>query len=274
VTLAQVLTPKRPRNLQFTAAASVLMLLVWVVASRAAPWSPKRGAGLGFGILAAVLFVFEMLYPFRRPRARPLFTAQNWVQAHIYLGVVAFLAAVLHTDFTWPHGWMGWALLLLASWTTATGLIGVWLQKRIPARLSEGLRVEALYERIPSLVEQLRTEADALMEGTSDTLENFYRTQVRPTLARVKPSWSYFTDVRAGRERALERFRSVSPFVGEAEKQKVEDLMAVFTEKLELDAQYTMQGILRRWLAWTLHVPAAGLLIGLLAVHIVAWVVY
>jgi hypothetical protein len=274
MTLTQVLTPKRPRNLQITAAVSVLMLLVWVLASRAVPWSPKRGAGLGFGILAAVIFVFEMLYPFRRPRARPLFTAQNWVQAHIYLGLLAFLAVVLHTDFRWPHGWMGWALLLLAGWTTGTGLLGVWLQKRIPARLAEGLRVEALYERIPALVEQLRAEADALMEGTGDTLESFYRTQVRPSLSRVKPSWSYFTDVRAGRERALEPFRRVSPFVGETEKQKVDDLMAVYTEKMELDAQYTLQGILRRWLDWTLHVPAAGLLMGLVAVHIVAWVLY
>jgi hypothetical protein len=274
MTLTQVLTPKRPRNLQITAAVSVLMLLVWVLASRAVPWSPKRGAGLGFGILAAVIFVFEMLYPFRRPRARPLFTAQNWVQAHIYLGLLAFLAVVLHTDFTWPHGWMGWALLLLAGWTTGTGLLGVWLQKWIPARLAEGLRVEALYERIPVLVEQLRAEADALMEGTGDTLESFYRTQVRPSLSRVKPSWSYFTDVRAGRERALEPFRRVSPFVGEAEKQKVDDLMAVYTEKMELDAHYTLQRILRRWLAWTLHVPAAGLLMGLVAVHIVAWVLY
>jgi hypothetical protein len=274
VTLAQVLTPKRPRNLRLTAVLSLSMVLVWLAASRAGPWSPKRGAGLGFGILAAVVFAFEMLYPFRRPRARPLLTAQNWVQAHIYLGLLAFLAVLLHTDFTWPHGWMGWGLLLLAGWTTASGLVGVWLQKRIPARLAEGLRIEALYERIPDLVEQLRAEADALMEGASDTLEHFYRTQVRPALERVSPSWSYFTDVRAGRERALERFRRVSPFVGEAEKQKVDDLMAVFTEKLELDAHYTLQRILRSWLAWTLHVPAAGLLMGLLSVHIAGWLLY
>ncbi len=51
------------------------------------PWSPKRGLGLGFGFLAALLFVFEMLYPARRPRARPFGTAQAWMQAHVYLGV-------------------------------------------------------------------------------------------------------------------------------------------------------------------------------------------
>ena len=58
------------------------------------------------------------------------------------------------------------------------------------------------------------------------------------------------------------------------EKDKVQDLMALYTEKLELDAQHRMQGVLRNWLTWTLHVPAAGLLLGLLFVHILTWILY
>src|SRR6185295_13259699 len=116
------------------------------------PFSPKRGAGLAFGILATSLFVFEMSYPARRPRARPLRTAQAWIQAHVYLGVVALAAVLAHSGFRWPHGGIGWLLLLLAAFTVATGLLGVWLQKFIPASLSEGLKVEAVYERIPELV--------------------------------------------------------------------------------------------------------------------------
>ena len=58
----------------------------------------------------------------------------------------------------------------------------MWLQKWMPAALAEGLRVEALYERIPDLVEQLVAEADALVADASDVLERFYQQEVRPSL--------------------------------------------------------------------------------------------
>ena len=42
--------------------------------------------------------------------------------------------------------------------------------------------------------------------------------------------------------------------------------------RMELDAQRSLQGILRRWLIF--HVPAAGLLMGLITVHIVSFFLY
>jgi hypothetical protein len=272
MSLRQALTPKEPRNLVITGVACVLVLLAYGIASSLGPWSPKRGLGLVFGILAALLFGFEMLYPGRRPRARPLGTAKAWLQAHVYLGAVAFLGVLVHSDFSWPRGAMGWWLLALSAWTTASGLAGVWLQKWVPVALSDGLRVEALYERIPGLVDGLCAEADALMAEASDALERFYRSEVRGALNRPRPSWSYLFDVRSGRERALEPFRRMTQFVSAEEREKVEDLMQIYTDKLELDAQYSLQGLLRRWLLF--HVPPAGLLMGLLAVHVSTWVLY
>jgi hypothetical protein len=272
VRIAQVLWPKQPRNFQITLGVSVLLLLVYAVADALWAWSPKRGLGLAFGILAALAFVFEMCYPSRRPSAVPLFTARNWVQAHVYVGVVALLAVVIHSGLTWPRGGFGWWLLLLSAWTTLTGLLGVWLQKWIPATLAEGLQIEALYERIPFLIEELVKEGDALVADASDVLDRFYRQEVRDRLGRLAPSWGFLLDVRGGRERALEPFRRMVSFVDAQDKGKVEDLMSIYTEKLELDAQYSLQGILRTWL-W-LHVPAAGLLMGLLVIHVLTWVWY
>lgn len=270
--LGQILRPKRPLNLNLTAIACVLVLLSYFVVSYRWPFSPKHGAGLVFGVSAATLFVFEMLYPARRPRARPLGTAQAWVQAHIYLGCVAFCLVLAHSGLSWPHGAVGWLLLLLSFWTVVSGVIGVWLQKFIPASLAEGLQVEAVYERIPELVKQLLDESDGLVAEAGDVLDRFYRNEVRPSLAKVQVSWTFLFDVRGGRERALEPFRRVLRFVDEHEKAIVEDLMAIYQEKMELDAQRSLQAILRSWLV--LHVPAAGLLMGLLTVHIVSWALY
>jgi hypothetical protein len=261
-----------PRNFLITAAVSVAMLIAYGIGAWMSPWSPKRGLGLVFGILAALIFVFEMAYPFRRSKARPLGTAKRWLQAHVYLGVIAFLAVVVHAGFRLPGGWMGWALLLLTIWVTLTGLVGVWLQKWLPHVMAEGLRVEALYDRIPALVEHLLKEADALVADASEVLERFYTTDVRTSLAGVEPSWSYLLDVRSGRERVLEPFRRMSSFVDPAEKEIVNDLMTIRMEKMDLDVHYTLQGILRRWLI--LHVPPAAVLTALMIVHIVAWILY
>ncbi len=273
MSLRQTLRPKDPLNLAIGVGVGLVCLTAYGVGKALGPWSPKRGLGLAFGILATLLFVFEMVYPARRPRARPLRTAKAWAQAHVYMGAIAFLGVLIHSDFGWPHGGMGWALMLLSAWTTLTGAVGVWLQKWIPSALSDGLRVEALYERIPSLVEQLTAEADQLVsQSASDVLLRFYRTDVRGALSVVSPSWSYLFDVRRGRERALEPFRRVAPFVAAAQREAVDDLQQIFLEKLELDAQYSLQGILRRWLI--VHAPPAGLLMGLLAIHIMTWVLY
>jgi hypothetical protein len=268
----QALRPKHPANLAITAAVSAFFVLAYLVAAYLRPWSPKRGLGLVFGFLAAFLFVFEMLYPARRPKAVPLFTAKNWIQAHVYLGVVAMLAVVIHAGFSWPHGGFGWWLFLLSAWTTATGLLGVVLQKWIPAAIAEGLRVEALYERIPELAKKLLAEADALMSEASDVLDRFYRSEVRDKLAKVNPSLSFLMDVRGGRDRALEPFRRVAQFLDPAEREKLEDLTNLYTEKMELDAHRSLQGVLRGWLM--LHVPPAGLLMALLLVHVFTWIWY
>jgi hypothetical protein len=273
MSLRQALSPKDPRNFALTAAVGAVCVIAWLIARSLGPWSPKRGLGLVFGILAALLFVLEMLYPGRRPRARPLGTAKAWLQAHVYLGAIAFLGVLIHSDFGLPHGGMGWSLLLLSAWTTGTGLAGVWLQKWIPVSMSDGLRVEAIYERIPALTGQLTEEADRIVEeASSDALARFYRTEVRKRLSVVEPSWAYLFDVRRGRDRALEPFRRMARFVADEERGAVEDLEQIYVEKLELDAQYTLQGILRRWLVF--HAPPAGLLMGLLAIHVLTWVLY
>jgi hypothetical protein len=272
VRFTQVLRPKEPANAWLAAATSVLLVGVFVAGASYRAWSPKRGLGLFFGFLATALFVFEMVYPFRRPRARPLRTAKAWAQAHVYLGTLAFVAVLIHAGFRLPHGGLGWALLLLTLWTTGSGLLGVWLQKWIPAALAEGLRVEALYDRIPALVQGLVAEADALMAGADDVSGRFYRREVRPSLARPSPSWGFLLDVRASRDRALEPFRRVAEFVTPGEKERIDDLMSIYTEKIELDAHYSLQGILRRWLL--LHVPPAGLLMGLVVIHVFAWIWY
>lgn len=270
--VSAVVRPKSPKAFLYTVIAGAVFVVTYAIASFLRPWSPKRGFGLTFGILAASVFVFEMLYPGRRPRAWPLRSAKAWLQAHIYMGALAFLAVILHSGFSLPGGAMGWALLLLSAWTTLSGLLGVWLQKWIPVVLADGLRVEVLYERIPDTIAHLTADADTIAGAGGDSLVRAYQESVRPSLQRLRPSLAYLIDVRAGRSRALDPLTNMMAFLDGDDKARAEDLRTICEDKLDIDAQYTLQGLLRVWLL--LHVPTAGLLMGLLVIHVFTWLWY
>jgi hypothetical protein len=263
------LQPKRRDWFVASGAVAAAAWLGYVVASWWWPWAPGQWGGLTFGTLASVLFLVDALYPLRRRLlARPLGTAQHWVQLHIYGGLLACLFVFLHIGFRQPGGQFGWWLLGLTVWSTASGLVGVWLQKWIPILISRNLSVEALYERIPELVARLQEEADRVAEGSSEILARAYSAEIRPQLATVTPSWSFLADIRGGRERRLAPFQHVQQFLDQGERQRFEDLQAILTEKTELDAHYSLQRVLRVWLV--IHVPPAMLLLALAAVHIAA----
>src|SRR5262249_10128482 len=152
------LAPKKPIWFTVSVGVGVLSLAVaiWLRSRRA--WDPGSiRSGLGFGIAAAALILSQVLYPLRRRLlAFPFGTAQRWVQFHIYGGVLAFFFVLIHQGFRWPSGTMGWILLVLIFWATFSGLVGVWLEKWIPAMIASGLQVEAIFERIPELIAKLR----------------------------------------------------------------------------------------------------------------------
>ena len=263
----QVLGPKKPRWLLVFSLLGAASLAAFIGLATWRLWRPGHGAGLVFGIAAALIFTIELVYPLRRRLLGfPFGSAQRWMQFHIYGGLLAALFVLIHAGFRWPSGTMGWLLLFLVVWVTLSGLVGVWLQKWIPALMSGGLQVEALMERIPEHLAELQQEAEGLASGSSEILERFYGETLRPAMASIKPSWSYLADVRSGRDRRLDPFARLAPFLDAEERPRLDDLKAILTEKLELDAQYSLQRILRLWTV--IHVPPSAVLSGLMLFHI------
>jgi hypothetical protein len=262
-----LLTPKKPAWFTASLALTAAALLVYAAWAWWTPWRAGRAGGLTFGTIAALVFLVDGLYPLRRRLlAWPFGTAQRWLQFHIYGGVIAMVCVFIHVGFRWPRGTMGGWLLGLSAWTTATGLLGVALQKWIPRLIAGTLRVEALAARMPELTARLAAQADGVMTGASERAWTIYHADLRPWLERTEPAWAYVANTQGGRQRygkALEAIDRVA-----ADRQRVRDLRAIADEKAELDVHLSLQRALRAWLA--LHVPASIVLLGLLAVHIFA----
>jgi len=260
--------PKRRDWLRgFLVALAVAIGLYLLVAWRR-PWQPGGFWGLTYGTIAALLFLKDGLYPLRRRLlARPFGSAQNWLQLHIYGGSAAAILVVLHTGARWPGGSLGWWLLGLTVFAGLSGLVGVAVQKWVPALLSRQLRVEAQLQRIPELVARLIPEADELIKGASRSLIDFYQAKARPVLLAPLSWRTAFGGIAGGSSLLDNEFRSIELRLGTEEKQKLADLRSIVGEKLELDLQYSLQSLSRMWL-W-FHVPPCYVLLALVLWHIV-----
>jgi hypothetical protein len=262
-----VLRPKRPRWFAVTAAIAVASLAVTAAAGWWRGWSPGDWWGLTFGTMAALLMFLAALYPLRRRLAvGPLRTAQDWLQAHVYGSTLAAIFVLIHMGFRLPGGQFGWWLFALTLWTTVSGLMGVVLQKWIPTLVTAQLSVEVIYERIPEMVAKIQSEAATTVTGASDVLQRFYDQQVQPAIAGLTPSWSYLLDVHSGRDRRLATFDHIQSFITAEDKDRLADLKSLVTEKIELDAHYSLQRLLRLWPV--VHVPPAILLLAAVVAHI------
>lgn len=256
--------------LGFAVAAALAVLafaanLVFGEVSPASPW------GLTYGAAAAALVVAAAGYGARRRAMRlvsrlGLGRAQSWLRFHTYGGSLFLLLALMHSGFRVPSGTVTWWLWALSLWTVGTGWLGAGLQKWIPRVLGSGLAVEVLYERIPELVAEIRTKAEALASAATEPVQSLYARRVAPALAGPSRRFIYYLDITGGREEQLKEIDYLRRFLSPEEKEKLDELERLYQAKLEIDAHYTLQPALRWWL-W-LHLPAAVVLPVFLALHL------
>ncbi len=255
-------------------AASVLAVVVFVLNVLLSEVSPGSAWGLSYGIAAAVLLVLVAAWGVRRRtmRIRSTGKAQSWVQLHVYGGWLFLLLVLMHDGFRWPHGSLNAWLLVLAIWVTATGLIGVFLQKWVPRMLTSGTSVEVLYERVPELVDAIRAKAEELVQSSPEPVQDFYVRNVAPALRAPKSRWVYYIDVTGGIQSRTKQFAYLRRLLAHADQEKLDQLERFYRTKLEMDAHFTLQKSLRWWLY--AHLPVSLVLLILTAIHVVSVIIY
>ncbi|MEM7051186.1 MAG: hypothetical protein AAF604_16070 [Acidobacteriota bacterium] len=253
--------------------ATAICLAAYAVNALFFELSPANVWGLTYGIAAAVLLVATALYSARRrfPRSVSrwrLGSARAWLYGHLYGGTLFLLLMLMHSGFSVPGGAVTWWLWALSLWTVASGLVGLALQQWIPRVLGSGLEVEALYERIPDLVADLRARADHLAAECAEPIQALYGQRLAPALAGPQPRLRYYLDITGGRRGALRELDLLHRLLPPDEQDKLAELTEMYRTKLQLDAQYTLQKGLRGWL-W-LHVPVSLVVLILLVIHVIA----
>lgn len=139
----------------------------WWVGRATGRW-PGGGSlsGLALGGIAALIFIFELALVARKTKAlrtaRWLLSAQVWMKAHIWLGLLTVPLVVLHSGGR-TGSWMTLTLVVVFTVVIASGLWGLALQNVLPKLLLEVAPAETVYAEIDRVGLQYAEQARQLM---------------------------------------------------------------------------------------------------------------
>ncbi len=236
---------------------------------------PGDWAGIACGIAAASILLVAAAYGVRRRTRRmstrlKLGTAAAWLQLHLYGGGLFLFLVALHAGPRWPTGALGWWLWGLAVWVVATGGLGLMIQRLVPRILAAGTSTEAHFDRIGEHVEELRQRAREVAEASDTPIRTLYATSLASAMAAPRRDLGVLLDAGGGRR--LDPIDHLRGLLSSEEKGRLDELEQLYRAKLDLDAHFTLQQLLRTWL-W-LHVPASVFLVLVVLLHIGAVTYY
>ncbi len=282
-----------------TLALMVLSAAAYILFSVRGAYGPRGRtvAGLAFGIAGYGMMLFAGLLGARKhwPILR-IGRTQWWMRGHLWLGTLSLALILFHGEFTF-RGPLTALLMTLLFIVVVSGWVGAAIQHFVPKMMTTRVPMETIYEEIPHVREQLRMEADRLVEticgpldggisaefvlpgqpsgsSTVSTLVDIevtdrahfrevYLRKVRPFLENPdKPGMEL-----ANPQRAIEVFESLRRLLVAPVHGILDDLQNICEEENQLRRQIWMYRLLHGWLL--LHVPLSIALLALGAIHMV-----
>jgi hypothetical protein len=234
---------------------------------------------------------FEGLLAARRKlRTLRLGSAQLWMRAHIWLGLLAVMLILCHAGFA-LGGPLTTALMALLILVVVSGVYGLLLQQFLPRLMTERVPLETIYSQITNVQRELDAAARATVESVVGVVSNeeqphagaardeqqwkaierpaaaamaapaaeplraLYENEVRPYLLRAESARRQPPDLQGA---TLELSPDLHPVIAQ--------LRALCEESRQLEVQRRLHGWLHNWLF--VHAPLSFALFVLVAVHI------
>lgn len=249
----------------------VVALIGYAIYGSRIPGGPRGGTamGLAFGIAGYALMLFAGLLGARKkvPVWR-LGRAQTWMRGHLWLGLITLPLILFHAGFAW-RGPLTAVLMMLFIVVWLSGILGAVLQHYLPSMITARVPMETIYEEIPHVRQQLRDEADVLVELEAIEVEHddkvrfreAYKSTIRPFLEAPQQAGVALADGQRS-EMIFESLRRMTPPV-------LHPVLGDIESICEEDRQLTRQRRMYHWLhVWLLvHVPLSIVLLVLGGLH-------
>jgi hypothetical protein len=136
-------------------AAGLTLIAVIAYAAHQPLVAPNGGTWLGYtlGTIGALMILWLMWFGIRkRSYASGTVKLEDWLSAHVYLGLALIIVATLHTGF--QFGWnvhtLAYGLMLFV---IVSGIFGVFAYMRYPKLMTENRRGQTLRELMATIAE-------------------------------------------------------------------------------------------------------------------------
>jgi hypothetical protein len=258
-------TSRRIRN------ASLLLLVLsaiwWWLRAQERSLAPSAFS-TGYILLGAILFL--ALYNVRKKLpSLPLGNSTGWLQLHLYVGIGTAAIFVMHADAGLPTGILDSTLAAFYVLTVASGVVGLYLTRTIPAQLAR-VGEEFVHERIPTYRRKVSHQArEVVLESISasgaTTLADFYASRLYDFFGRSRGLLYLLRPTAARRRTLMREMQDLRRYLAEQEQAACEKLFALVRRKDDLDFHESRQRILKLWLF--IHIGLTYALVLLALVH-------
>ena len=244
---------RRLRNLSLLTLASLTVIIVAQL-DRSNLGHTNFLTGWTLFVLMLLLALFNLRK--KLPMLR-LGSGAAWTQLHVYVGFLSLVLFLVHLDFSLPRGYLENLLALLFSLVALSGLVGLWLSRNIPARLTRrGENI--LFERIPAFRAHLQSEVEdmiskAVQEHGSRTLPEFYNKRLRNFFAGPRNFLAHIVESRRPYHHLAGRMDALNRYLNDEEKLILAEIHDRVSTKDHLDYQFAGQALLKYWLF--VHIP-------------------
>lgn len=277
------------------AALLAVSILVYVPYRMASARGPHGGSwiGLAYGVAGTLMILVAMFLRARKKfRTARIGRAYQWMQAHVWLGLLSYPVILFHAGFNWG-GTLTQVLMWVFTIVIVSGVVGLLLQQFIPTKMMRDVPRETIYEQIHHVLGQVRREASDLVaaavarqeqeafvletvpagaprlslppESTEGErlLHAFYTDDVAPFLEDRYPRANRL----AAPDSAATAFRLLRSQLPPGLHETLDDLRAIVDERRELERQRRLHLWLHGWLF--VHVPLSYAMLVFTVWHII-----
>jgi hypothetical protein len=225
--------------------------------------------GLAYGIAGTALILLEAFFGIRKRWYRSRFgTLEQWLQSHIYLGVLVLVVLFFHTGGRFNDR-IAVATLVLVAIVVASGIVGAILYVTVPRLLTE-VESNLTVEEISEQLNQLARSMARIASGRSAPFQRIYDELLRQTVPGGLAGWRLLLS-RLGRKKQQEGdWARLIALVPREEQEELRQMLVVSRQRRELLLRLIFQqrykNVLEFWLY--IHVPFTIALLLFAALHI------
>jgi hypothetical protein len=262
------------------------VLLALLLASYA--WYARSGGethggtawGIGYGIAASGLVLLLVAFGWRkRAYGSKVGTLEGWLQAHVYLGLLAPVVVLLHTGFRFEDrvALAAFGVMALVAFSGVVGAAFYTVYPRLLTEVQSNLAPAETSERLNRLTASMAR----LASGRSPAFEGVYREVAGSATPRGLAGWKLLLGrlpggggpgAAPGDGRGGDRWTRLLTQVPPEEQDPLRQLMMLARQHRELHLRLAYQerykNLLDVWL-WV-HVPLSIVLLILIVAHVLA----